>query len=76
MGIRSGDAACAESSTVDGSFRCTHVPRQKLDLARTNRLLRSRRFEYQELAVVALRGFCFVAHGAVSLKLPPFRAER
>ena len=35
------DPPCAESSTVDASLHCTRVPRQKLDLARTNRLLRS-----------------------------------
>jgi putative sporulation protein YtaF len=34
------------SSTVDLSLRCTRVPRQRFDLARTSRLLRSRRFEY------------------------------
>ena len=51
--------------TVNGASRCAHLPGQRIDLARANRLLRSRRFQYSELAVAGLRGFCIVAVATV-----------
>ena len=56
---------CAEIATVNASLRCTYLPRQRFDLGRANRRLRSRRLRYQEFAVARSR-VTSVAEKAIS----------